>query len=114
MVVGEIGSGERPPPLPTSNKFGDYVRLAAALLAETERDRGLAVQNQAKLINEETLCRQKAEELKREIKPLLDHSMLINMNQETLVRANIEHIGRNDPCPCGSGKKYKNCCVSEK
>ena len=37
---------------------------AAALLAETERDRGLAVQNQAKLINEETLCRQKAEELK--------------------------------------------------
>lgn len=21
-----------------------------------------------------------------------------------------ERIGRNDPCPCGSGKKYKNCC----
>lgn len=21
-----------------------------------------------------------------------------------------EEIGRNDPCPCGSGKKYKNCC----
>lgn len=20
-------------------------------------------------------------------------------------------IGRNDPCPCGSGKKYKNCCI---
>jgi preprotein translocase subunit SecA len=19
-------------------------------------------------------------------------------------------IGRNDPCPCGSGKKYKHCC----
>ncbi len=19
-------------------------------------------------------------------------------------------VGRNDPCPCGSGKKYKNCC----
>ncbi|MGE4588599.1 MAG: preprotein translocase subunit SecA [Acidaminococcaceae bacterium] len=25
-----------------------------------------------------------------------------------------ETIGRNDPCPCGSGKKYKNCCGSEK
>ena len=27
--------------------------------------------------------------------------------------ANIAHsekIGRNDPCPCGSGKKYKKCC----
>ena len=22
-----------------------------------------------------------------------------------------EKIGRNDPCPCGSGKKYKNCCL---
>ena len=20
-------------------------------------------------------------------------------------------ISRNDPCPCGSGKKYKNCCL---
>jgi len=20
-----------------------------------------------------------------------------------------EKVGRNDPCPCGSGKKYKNC-----
>jgi hypothetical protein len=21
-------------------------------------------------------------------------------------------IGRNDPCVCGSGKKYKNCCMA--
>ncbi|MDH3605328.1 MAG: SEC-C metal-binding domain-containing protein, partial [Candidatus Tectomicrobia bacterium] len=21
-------------------------------------------------------------------------------------------IGRNDPCPCGSGKKFKKCCVT--
>lgn len=21
------------------------------------------------------------------------------------------HVGRNDPCPCGSGKKYKKCCL---
>jgi len=23
-----------------------------------------------------------------------------------------ERVGRNDPCPCGSGKKYKKCCIS--
>jgi preprotein translocase subunit SecA len=28
------------------------------------------------------------------------------------VRKGVE-IGRNDPCPCGSGKKYKNCCGRE-
>ena len=25
-----------------------------------------------------------------------------------------KEIGRNDPCPCGSGKKYKNCCGKNK
>ena len=24
-----------------------------------------------------------------------------------------EKVGRNDPCPCGSGKKYKKCCLAE-
>lgn len=23
----------------------------------------------------------------------------------------MSHIGRNDPCPCGSGKKFKRCCL---
>ena len=27
----------------------------------------------------------------------------------TIVRTQPK-VGRNDPCPCGSGKKYKNCC----
>jgi len=22
-------------------------------------------------------------------------------------------LGRNDPCPCGSGKKYKRCCYGK-
>ncbi len=26
------------------------------------------------------------------------------------VRRSSPKVGRNDPCPCGSGKKYKNCC----
>jgi preprotein translocase subunit SecA len=25
-----------------------------------------------------------------------------------------DKIGRNDPCPCGSGKKYKKCCGADK
>jgi len=23
----------------------------------------------------------------------------------------LEKLGRNDPCPCGSGKKFKKCCM---
>ena len=29
-----------------------------------------------------------------------------------IVRAGSK-LGRNDPCPCGSGKKYKKCCMGE-
>src|SRR5262249_23612760 len=27
--------------------------------------------------------------------------------------ATMDKTGRNDPCPCGSGKKYKKCCLSK-
>ena len=27
------------------------------------------------------------------------------------IRNRSQRVGRNDPCPCGSGKKYKNCCM---
>jgi len=27
------------------------------------------------------------------------------------VRRSEAKVGRNDPCPCGSGKKYKKCCL---
>ncbi len=26
------------------------------------------------------------------------------------VHHQVERVGRNDPCPCGSGKKFKKCC----
>lgn len=28
----------------------------------------------------------------------------------TTIRRETPKVGRNDPCPCGSGKKYKHCC----
>lgn len=27
------------------------------------------------------------------------------------LKRRIPKVGRNDPCPCGSGKKYKKCCL---
>ena len=32
--------------------------------------------------------------------------------QEPVVRQSPK-IGRNDPCPCGSGKKFKKCCMGK-
>jgi preprotein translocase subunit SecA len=32
-----------------------------------------------------------------------------NVTTVHTVRNTEQRVGRNDPCPCGSGKKYKNC-----
>ena len=29
------------------------------------------------------------------------------------VRSAAKKVGPNDPCPCGSGKKYKKCCMQK-
>ena len=32
------------------------------------------------------------------------------VKKQPVKKAAAEKVGRNDPCPCGSGKKYKKCC----
>jgi hypothetical protein len=35
---------------------------------------------------------------------------IIKAYKKTKIVVNNNKTGRNDPCPCGSGKKYKHCC----
>ncbi|WP_415017158.1 SEC-C metal-binding domain-containing protein [Candidatus Erwinia haradaeae] len=44
-------------------------------------------------------------------KPLYQKSnATIEAVQSLYVRRSTYHVGRNNSCPCGSGKKYKQCC----
>ena len=36
-----------------------------------------------------------------------------NAQRPLLPRRELAKVGRNDPCPCGSGKKYKFCCLTK-
>lgn len=36
---------------------------------------------------------------------------LLNIKLPSKKRINDQKIGRNDPCPCNSRKKWKNCCL---
>ena len=40
-----------------------------------------------------------------EFGPRLEHA-----HKYPEIRQDVPEVGRNDPCPCGSGKKYKKCC----
>ena len=43
-----------------------------------------------------------------EVRQVLSGLNSDNLNQEPRELK----IGRNDPCPCGSGRKYKKCCLN--
>jgi len=34
-------------------------------------------------------------------------------NQSKIFTHEAKKVGRNDPCPCGSGKKFKKCCINK-
>ena len=54
----------------------------------------------------------------------LKQPWIFNQEMETIVAnslsvrplnmENRKKVGRNNPCPCGSGKKYKDCCINRK
>lgn len=38
-------------------------------------------------------------------------NIMIALARDAAIRQQqFEHVGRNDPCPCGSGRKFKHCC----
>lgn len=52
-------------------------------------------------------------EIPQERKAVVDVDALESPTEEDYIeraRSNEPKVGRNDDCPCGSGKKYKNCC----
>lgn len=55
----------------------------------------------------EKLTGQKAPDMPK-AKPPVMPSLRPSLTRKPNVR---EKVGRNDPCPCGSGKKFKNCCM---
>ncbi|MDD3184205.1 MAG: preprotein translocase subunit SecA [Anaerostipes sp.] len=53
------------------------------------------------------------QKIEREEAPKVTGTNKDDATSKTVVRKGAK-IGRNDPCPCGSGKKYKNCCGKNK
>jgi uncharacterized protein len=53
-----------------------------------------------------------AEMIPQQIQTIHDHMQRQRMEKyaATPIQRKGEKVGRNDPCPCGSGKKYKKCC----
>lgn len=57
-----------------------------------------------------SLLKQKPEDMPKEKKRPMHLSHGDAGDKPATVRRDAKKVGRNDPCPCGSGKKYKKCC----
>ncbi len=83
---------------PNLNRAEEIIRVA--LEKSDVRDREDVFMRAAELYKEMGQ-NEKAQALKKEMRALKKHPGIV---------VKPAKIGRNDPCPCGSGKKYKKCC----
>jgi preprotein translocase subunit SecA len=103
--IGLRGYGQR-------NPKQEYKKEAYALfMSMMERIRLEVLQKlfRVQLARQEDVERMEAEQRKRRI---VLNRVAPEEQQPKPVTRDEEKVGRNDPCPCGSGKKYKKCCAA--
>ena len=85
----------------------EYQKESFALFEElTDRIREEALSTISRI----PLMRQQADEMPKKKKRAMHLSRGDGGGTPTTVKRKDKKIGRNAPCPCGSGKKYKKCC----
>ena len=87
LALGEQGAIQR-------------VRYRAPLITDLARDMGWMQCFQKK----RRKCEEDPEEDLQEV--------MSDRYSTTPIRRTAPKVGRNEPCPCGSGKKFKKCCAS--
>lgn len=91
-----------------SNMFDEMIvdikfDVAKLLMHATKRDEGQSRKETAKITDAKLQEKAAIELVDGKLSPKEGGVNKTIVNEEP-------KIGRNDPCPCGSGKKYKNCC----
>jgi uncharacterized protein len=65
------------------------------------------------LVDKPEKCHQLALVMEASIPEIRRFWVPLKKSGVTTVKRETPKVGRNDPCPCGSGKKYKACCGAE-
>ena len=95
-------------------QYLEQLRQVIGLRSYGQRDPLVEYKKEAFLLFESLL-----EKLKTDLVTMLLNLKIIQKeeedNSQNKVKENLKSIaknkiGRNEPCPCGSGKKYKHCC----
>ena len=94
---------------PTPEQMDEIRRIAREKMAEKK-----AQEESAKAAAAKESQSKNVEALNSKIDNLMKAptsiDMVTNMTEKTQAKTKGKVVGRNDLCPCGSGKKYKSCC----
>jgi preprotein translocase subunit SecA len=108
--IGLRGYGQKNP-LQEYKKEG--FEMFSAMI-ETIREKTISTLFMIKIASEDDVDREALEKRKREQSEMrMSRGRDAEQAQQPQKRTG-EKIGRNSPCPCGSGKKYKKCCGRKK
>ncbi|KPK34606.1 MAG: hypothetical protein AMK70_07030 [Nitrospira bacterium SG8_35_1] len=107
--IGLRGYGQK-------NPLNEYKREGFEMFAnmiETVKQQTLTTLFRIQIASEEDVDRDALEKKKRQQAQMRlsrgGQEAAASQQQQPLKREG-DKVGRNDPCPCGSGKKYKKCC----
>ena len=107
--IGLRGYGQKNP-LDEYKKEGFNLFLA---MIETVKEQTVGTLMRVQIVNDDEVARLEAEQ-RRQREKELEMAKAAGAgtadNVPKTVRRKQEKVGRNAPCPCGSGKKYKKCC----
>jgi SWIM/SEC-C metal-binding protein len=92
------------------NSFG---AKKTAKLGSEKNPAAVRVQSEARSKEVRETCEKHGWECRISVEPseaedISDLNKLLNPQKPTVAG---KKVGRNEPCPCGSGKKFKNCCA---
>ena len=93
----------------TGERFPEYDHMAAMVKAEDEERVQMMKAQKERAYADLTNTLEHGQETTAEFRAYEELP-----KQHPYTRAEEERVGRNDPCPCGSGKKFKKCCMGKK
>jgi SWIM/SEC-C metal-binding protein len=94
------------------NRMRIFDGIKSAKLGTEKNPAVVTVQTENRFKEVTSAFEQKGWKYRIELEPdkpedITDLTRLLNPPKQRIVE---KKVGRNEPCPCGSGKKYKNCC----
>lgn len=109
--IGLRGYGQKDP-LQEYKKEGFAMFVS---MLQSYEDETLSLLLRVRPMREQTVEELEEERRKRqEASLILSHGEEKEQSKPSTVKRTEDKVGRNDPCPCGSGKKYKKCCGTKK